>query len=130
MNNIKYIAFLLLSMALTGCSSAPSEQEKLELLAQKRALMITAELPIESGPLAIMRAVAKKNIIEIMMIYNVDAEGAKPITEVIAQSVKSYCTQDEIKSNLDAGLAYRINMRDSRGKLIVDQMVTKESCLK
>jgi hypothetical protein len=115
-------------MTLAGCSSNSSHEQQLALLAQNRAGVISAELPLESGPLSIMRAKATANVITIMMIYNHDAQGAKPIEDVMKQSIKSYCSQAEIRSNLDLGLVYRIEMRNARGKLMVDQVISKQTC--
>lgn len=118
-----------LSALLIGCSSN-SEQKQLELLATTRASILHAELPIKSGPLSIMRASSKGNIIEIMMIYNNDAPQAKSTQSLLAQSIQSYCVNAETKSNLDAGLAYRIKIRNTRGQLIIDQMIDQNTCTK
>ncbi|MBJ7019137.1 type II secretion system pilot lipoprotein GspS-beta, partial [Vibrio cholerae] len=33
-----------------------------------------------------------------------------------------------IRSNLDVGISYRIQMRNTRGQLMTDQLVTKQTC--
>ncbi|KUI99303.1 hypothetical protein VRK_13870 [Vibrio sp. MEBiC08052] len=118
-----------LSAVLIGCSSH-SEQKQLELLATNRASILHAELPIKSGPLSIMRASSKGNVIEIMMIYNDDAPKAKSTQSLLTQSIQSYCANTETKSNLDAGLAYRIKIRNTRGQLIIDQLIDHNTCKK
>ncbi|SHF06192.1 Type II secretion system (T2SS) pilotin, S protein [Vibrio gazogenes DSM 21264] len=118
-----------LSTLLIGCSSH-SEQKQLELLAANRASILHAELPIKSGPLSIMRASSKENVIEIMMIYNNDAPKAKSTKSLLTQSIKSYCANTETKSNLDAGLAYRIKIRNTRGQLMIDQLINQATCNK
>ncbi|WNJ97120.1 GspS/AspS pilotin family protein [Vibrio ruber] len=118
-----------LSAVLIGCSSH-SEQKQLELLASNRASILHAELPIKSGPLSIMRASSKGNVIEIMMIYNNDAPKAKSTQSLLAQSIKSYCTNAETLSNLQAGLAYRIKIRNTRGQLMIDQLIDQNACKK
>ncbi|NAX27990.1 type II secretion system pilot lipoprotein GspS-beta [Vibrio sp. V38_P2S17PM301] len=123
-----YIVAALAGLVLMGCSSSSKEQRQLELIASNRANLIMAELPIERGPLTIMRASAKKTTIEIMMIYNQDAPGAKPIKQVLAHSMNSYCTNDSVAANLELGIDYRIKMRSSRGQLMVDQMVNRDTC--
>ncbi|MFA0439754.1 hypothetical protein BCU70_10745 [Vibrio sp. 10N.286.49.C2] len=125
--------FLWISLAavaaLTGCSSkGDDEQRQLEMLAQSRASVLSSGLPIEQGPLSIMKASANKGVVEIMMLYNTDAQGAKPIDQVLRNSMNFYCTDREVKANLDLGLAYRIMMRNTRGQMMVDQIVTKQYC--
>ncbi|MGV2987972.1 GspS/AspS pilotin family protein [Vibrio sp. E150_011] len=125
--------FLWISLAavaaLAGCSSkGDDEQRQLEMLAQSRASVLSSGLPIEQGPLSIMKASANKGVVEIMMLYNTDAQGAKPIDQVLRNSMNFYCTDREVKANLDLGLAYRIMMRNTRGQMMVDQIVTKQYC--
>lgn len=120
-------SILLLSATLTGCASN-SDQKHLELLASNRASVVSSELPLEVGPLSIMRANAKGTSIEIMMIYNQDQAGAKPIEQVMQQGVKYYCTNNETKLNLEAGLSYRIKMRNTRGQLMYDEFISQETC--
>lgn len=113
---------------LTGCSSNNEEQRQLELMTQHRAGVLSAGLPIEYGPLSVMRVLAKKNVVEMMMIYNQDAEGAKPLSDVMKSSVNSYCTNSEVKANLDMGMVYLIKVRNTRGQLMVEQLISKDTC--
>ncbi len=83
---------------------------------------------MEVGPLSILRANSKGTMIEIMMVYNQDAPKAKPIQHVLKTSIQSYCSDEETKDNLDVGLTYRIKMRNTRGQLMVDQIVSKQTC--
>ncbi|MDC0609666.1 GspS/AspS pilotin family protein [Vibrio sp.] len=119
---------VLFSIFLFACSSTSNEEKQLELLAANRASLIQSELPYEVGPLHIMRASASKSMIEIMMIYNSDESGAKPIKQVLNQSIKFYCNDKTTLANLDIGIAYRIKMRNPRGQLMVDQIITKKTC--
>nr|WP_017076387.1 MULTISPECIES: type II secretion system pilot lipoprotein GspS-beta [unclassified Vibrio] len=126
----KWIIGSLAAVLLAGCSSS-SEQDKqrqLEMMAQHRAGVLSAGLPIEYGPLSVMRVLAKNTVIEIMMIYNQDAKGAKPLNQVVDMSVNSYCTNSEVRANLDMGLAYNIKIRNTRGQLIVEKLISKETC--
>ncbi|MEZ8057896.1 GspS/AspS pilotin family protein [Vibrio splendidus] len=126
----KWIIGSLVAVLLAGCSSS-SEQDKqrqLEMMAQHRAGVLSAGLPIEYGPLSVMRVLAKNTVIEIMMIYNQDAKGAKPLNQVVDMSVNSYCTNSEVRANLDMGLAYNIKIRNTRGQLIVEKLISKETC--
>ncbi|POF56869.1 hypothetical protein CRN58_22440, partial [Vibrio vulnificus] len=82
----------------------------------------------EYGPLKVMRISSSKNIVEIMMIYNTEATGAKPTQELLSTSVSKYCEDTTVRNQLDMGLMYRIKIRNSRGQLIIDEMVTAASC--
>ncbi|AIW19242.1 hypothetical protein TW78_06935 [Vibrio coralliilyticus] len=120
---------VLSAVLLAGCASPEGDkQRELELLASNRASLLASELPMEAGPLSIMRATAKGTMIEIMMVYNQDARGAKPIQQVLRHSINSYCTNPDTKNNLDVGLSYRLKMRNSRGQLMVDEIVTQQTC--
>ncbi|MGL4829615.1 GspS/AspS pilotin family protein [Vibrio mimicus] len=117
------------TLLLVGCSSGSMEKQRnLELLAGNRASLLSTELPLEFGPLNILRATANGSSIELMMVYNTDAQNAKPTDQVLKNAVKSFCNSKDIRSNLDVGISYRIKMRNTRGQLMVDQLVTKESC--
>ncbi|SHO57246.1 GspS/AspS pilotin family protein [Vibrio quintilis] len=127
----KLLIALGLTTVLFGCSSSHSDQdEQLTLLAANRANIIQSKLPVKSGPLSIMRASSNGKIIELMMIYNETAPGAKPIQVILNHSIKQYCLQADTKANLDAGINYRIKMRNSRGQLMIDQLLTKATCKK
>lgn len=126
------IAVALMSslLVLSGCAST-EEQEKqrmIELTAQSRASVLSAGLPIEQGPLSIMRASAKNGVVELMMLYNTDAKGAKPIDSVIKSSVNYYCNNVEVLQNLEIGVGYRILLRNSRGQLMVDELISQQRC--
>lgn len=114
--------------ALSACSSNNDQQKYLELLAKNRVNLLGSELPLEAGPLSIMRANAQGSTIELMMVYNQDAAGAKPVSHVLNNSIKYYCTNQETFANMEIGLSYRIKMRNSRGQLMVDELLTHERC--
>ena len=87
LNIIRKISVITFVILIVGCSSAASQKQKyLEMVAKNRASLLASELPLESGPLSIMRANSKGNIIEIMMVYNDDAKGAKPTAKAVSQS--------------------------------------------
>ncbi|MDA0147816.1 GspS/AspS pilotin family protein [Vibrio sp. LaRot3] len=118
----------LIGASVMGCASNSDEQKQLELLANNRASILAAELPIEAGPLSIMRASAKGSTIEIMMVYNEEQKGAKSVPQVIANSKQYYCSNKDTKQNLAAGLSYRIKMRNSRGQLTADEFISEATC--
>jgi len=120
----------LIAASAAGCASNSDEQKQLELLANNRASILSAELPIEAGPLSIMRANAKGSTIEIMMVYNEEQKGAKSLNQVLSASKHYYCTNKDTKQNLAAGLSYRIKMRNSRGQLTADEFISEASCSK
>ncbi|KLN63267.1 GspS/AspS pilotin family protein [Vibrio sp. VPAP30] len=129
LNSLKIFTLVALGTLIVGCSSASSEKQKqLELLAQSRANLLSTELPLESGPLSIMRANAKGTTIEIMMVYNDDAKGARPTSQVLKQSIQTYCNTPDTKNNLEVGVSYRIKMRNSRGQLMADELITNQRC--
>ncbi|CAH0540429.1 GspS/AspS pilotin family protein [Vibrio marisflavi] len=126
---ISLVLIAISAIALSGCASkSDQEQRRLELIASNRAGVLSAELPLEYGPLSIMSAKANGTVIEIMMVYNQDAKGAKPFKEVIHDTINSYCVTPEITRNLGIGINYQIKMRNSRGQLVVDKLVTKQTC--
>lgn len=127
--SLKTLTLLALSTLIIGCSSAAGERQKhLELLAQNRAGLLATQLPLESGPLSIMRASAKAATIEIMMVYNQDAKGAKPTAQLLTHSIQTYCSSPDTRSNMEVGLSYRIKMRNTRGQLMADEVITEQRC--
>ena len=125
----KWIIGSLALALLAGCASSEQDQQRqLEMMAQHRAGVLSAGLPIEYGPLSVMRVLAKNTVIEIMMIYNQDAKGAKPLNQVVDMSVNSYCTNSEVRANLDMGLAHNIKIRNTRGQLMVEKLISKDTC--
>ncbi len=75
-----------------------------------------------------MRANATGSTIEIMMVYNTDGKNAKPTAQVLETSIKSFCSNKDTKANLEVGLSYRIKMRNTRGQLMTDELITNDSC--
>ncbi|MEH0688050.1 GspS/AspS pilotin family protein [Vibrio cholerae] len=118
----------LMVMTLAGCSSNAEKQRNLELLAENRASVLSAELPLEAGPLSILRASTSGTTIEIMMVYNTDARGAKPASQLLNQSINVYCTNPDTKANMEVGLSYRIKIRNTRGQLMIDELITSQRC--
>ncbi|PWI34051.1 hypothetical protein DI392_07580 [Vibrio albus] len=116
--------FPLLLVTLAGCSSGNSEQQKIEAIAKHRADILAADLPIEHGPLKVIQSRSHANTVELVMLYN----GEKPAAELVNSSVKFYCNNSEIRSNLDLGVEYQITMRNARGKLLVSQHISADSC--
>ncbi|EGR2392840.1 hypothetical protein FLL80_04485 [Vibrio cholerae] len=129
MKKIVLSSVIASTLLLVGCSSGSAEKQRnLELLAGNRASLLSTELPLEFGPLNILRATAKGSTVELMMVYNTDANNAKPTEQVLQSAVSSFCANKDIRSNLDVGISYRIQMRNTRGQLMADQLVTKDSC--
>jgi hypothetical protein len=114
--------------ALAGCSANDDQQRQLELMASNRAGMLSAGLPLEYGPLKIMRISSNKNVVEMMMIYNQDAPDAKPLNQVLSTSVYKYCHSEQVRNQINMGLMYRFKVRNARGQLVVDELVSQQSC--
>lgn len=130
LSKLAIVSVIALSTMLAACSSPDAEKQRhLELLADNRASLLSSELPLEAGPLSIMRATAKGTTIEIMMVYNDEARGAKPTSQVLKQSIHTYCVNPDTKNNLEVGISYRIKMRNSRGQLMADELVTHDRCV-
>ncbi|MDW3150132.1 type II secretion system pilot lipoprotein GspS-beta, partial [Vibrio sp. 2132-1] len=80
--------------------------------------------------LQIMRVSSNKNVVEMMMIYNDDALGAKPLNQVLNTSIYTYCNTPSVREQIDMGLMYRLKVRNSRGQLIADELVSEQTCSK
>ncbi|PFG45791.1 type II secretion system (T2SS) pilotin (S protein) [Vibrio sp. ES.051] len=124
----KLLCLFLVFAALIGCSSNNDVQRQLELMASNRAGVLSAGLPLKYGPLQIMRVSSNKNVVEMMMIYNDGALGAKPLDQVLNTSIYTYCSAPEIRKQIDMGLMYRIKVRNSRGQLMADELVSGQTC--
>ncbi|MFN1534731.1 GspS/AspS pilotin family protein [Vibrio jasicida] len=124
----KLLCLFLVFGALAGCSSSDDKQHQLELMASNRAGVLSAGLPLEYGPLKILRISSNKNVVEMMMIYNDDALGAKPLNQVVNTSIYTYCNTPAVREQLDMGLMYRIKVRNSRGQLMADELVSAQTC--
>ncbi|MEH0771455.1 GspS/AspS pilotin family protein [Vibrio alginolyticus] len=124
----KLLCLFLVFGALAGCSSTDDNQRQLELMASNRAGVLSAGLPLEYGPLQIMRVSSNKNVVEMMMIYNDGALGAKPLNQVLNTSIYTYCSNPEVRKQIDMGLMYRIKVRNSRGQLMTDELVSAQTC--
>ncbi|CAH1545937.1 MULTISPECIES: GspS/AspS pilotin family protein [Vibrio] len=124
----KLLCLFLVFGALAGCSSSDDKQHQLELMASNRAGVLSAGLPLEYGPLKILRISSNKNVVEMMMIYNDDALGAKPLNQVVNTSIYTYCNTPAVREQIDMGLMYRIKVRNSRGQLMADELVSAQTC--
>ncbi|WP_428774245.1 GspS/AspS pilotin family protein [Vibrio sp.] len=125
---VRLTPLLATILLAAGCSSGAEKQRQLEMVASSRANLLASNLPIERGPLSIMRANAYGSTIEIMMIYNEDAPTAKPTRQLLQASLNQYCSSDDIKNALEVGVTYRLKIRNSRGQLIIDQVVDQNAC--
>ncbi len=125
----KLLTFLLVPLFLASCASHEDEQRrKLKQMASNRAEALSAGLPVERGPLKIMRVLPKDNIVRLMMIYNTDGKNAEPVNQVLDRSVDSFCSNKEIVANLEEGLVYEIKIRNARGQLLIDKKITDQTC--
>lgn len=122
----KFTIGTLLLIILAGCTSSSDKQRQVEAIASHRAKILSNELPIEHGPLTIMQARAKANVVELMMIYNGD--NAIPPKQLMDKSLAYYCSNNEVKANLEHGVIYDIKMRSPRGQLLFEKVISLESC--
>ncbi len=114
----KLILPTALVATLAACSSGASKERQIEAIAAHRATVLSNQLPIEYGPLTVMQAKAKGKVIEIMMIYN----GEK------ALSPQALCLNKEVSASLEHGVIYDIKVRNPRGQLLTDQLISQETC--
>ncbi len=95
-------------------------------MADHRANVIEAGLPFKLGPLNVMHAKAKGNTVNLLMIYN--STGSIAPSALVDASVKSYCQSNEVRSVLKKGVIYQITVRSERGKLLVDENISEQTC--
>lgn len=119
---------IVLIASLAACSSTTEKEKQIEAIASHRATVLSNNLPVEHGPLTIMQAKAKGKVVEIMMLYNDDANSNVPPQVLVTNAIKSYCLDKEVKANLEHGIAYNIKLRSARGQLLVEQAVTLATC--
>ncbi|MGJ7093746.1 type II secretion system pilot lipoprotein GspS-beta [Vibrio hannami] len=123
---IKGMVLLMLGSSLLACSSSGEKEAQLEAIASHRAQILSAGLPIEHGPLTVMQAKASGKVINILMIFNT-ANGQLP-QNLLEKSTQYYCSNNEIKTNLEQGISYEITIKNSRGQTLVEHPVSKASC--
>ncbi|MDV7102956.1 GspS/AspS pilotin family protein [Vibrio sp. TH_r3] len=123
---LKLAASALLLLIVAGCSSSGDKERQIEAIASHRATILSNSLPIEHGPLTIMQAKANGHIVELMMLYNDD--GTISPQQLMDNSVRYYCTNTDVEGNLQHGVVYNLKMRSPRGQLLIDQVVSLETC--
>ncbi len=117
----------LIAAPLWACSSSDEHQRNLELLADSRANLISSSLPLEAGPLTILQASAKGDIVQLLMMYD-DDNTRLSAKQLYLNSVLSLCLNKTIQDNLAMGLRYHINIRNARGQKIVNETLTQDGC--
>lgn len=126
-SNIKKLIIALSCAAtLLGCASQDTQQQELALKADRRAGILASSLPIEYGPLTITKASSRDNTVIIEMLYN--QAGQKPASQLASSAKNYYCTTEELKTSIDEGINYLIKIRNNRGKLVVEEMITQQTC--
>ena len=113
---------ILTTSILFGCSST----DQVSIMADHRAAVLESSLPYKSGPLHIMSAQAKDHTVELLMIYN-DTGKIAP-SALIDASIRYYCSDKEVRTVLDQGVVYKLILRSERGKLISEEVASKEAC--
>lgn len=121
------IIALFATLTLAGCASNDEQQRELELQADRRANILASSLPLEYGPLTIMRATSKNEVVIIEMLYN--QAGSKPADQLMASAKNYYCTSDDVKAAMDDGIRYLIRIRNSRGQTVVEEMISSTTCM-
>ncbi len=109
-----------LTATVTACSSGIDKERQIEAIAAHRATVLSNQLPIKHDSLTVIQAKAKGKVIEMMMIYN----GDKTL------SAQALCHNEEVKANLDRGVMYNVKIRNLRGQLLIEQLVSQDTCAK
>jgi len=122
----RFLLALTATSVLAGCSATADKQKQIEAIAKHRATVLSSSLPIEHGPLTIMQARAKGNAVELMMLYNSD--GGMSAQNLVNNSISGYCNDNEVKANLAHGIIYNIKLRSPRGQLLLEKVISEESC--
>lgn len=113
----------LCTFVLLGCTSVQEQHT----MAEYRANVIASGLPTQYGPLNVVSAQAKENIVVVNMIYNNTTAVVSP-NQLVTRSVTTLCKNAEITTLLDKGVNYQFVIRGDRGQLLANQIVSKASC--
>ncbi|MGB2079926.1 MAG: type II secretion system pilot lipoprotein GspS-beta, partial [Vibrio sp.] len=112
----------LFAMSLIGCASVQEQHT----MAEYRANVISAGLPVQYGPLNVVSARAKDNVVVVNMIYNNTTAIVSP-NQLVEKSTATLCKNPEIYTLLDKGVNYQFVIRGDRGQLLADQIISKGS---
>ncbi|AZL84474.1 hypothetical protein EIJ81_07490 [Aliivibrio salmonicida] len=124
MKKILFTAFSLI--LLSGCASN-EQQKEIDMLADYRASVLSSVLPLEIGPLTLLRAKAKHGVVEMMFLDS--GNGKVSTTEVIEKSITTFCKDNEVRPVIDKGVTYQYIIRNSRGQQQNNIIVNEQSCL-
>ncbi|KAB2826443.1 GspS/AspS pilotin family protein [Aliivibrio finisterrensis] len=122
----KIILTALSSILLSGCASNEQQQE-IEMLADYRASILASNVPLDMGPLTLIQVKEKQGVVE--MVFLDGGNGEVSTTQIIENSITTYCKDQEIRPVLEKGVSYRYLIRNSRGQKQNDILVTEQSCL-
>ncbi|WP_261817220.1 GspS/AspS pilotin family protein [Vibrio gallicus] len=122
----KLLLVLFAGSLIAGCASSDEKQKALELKADRRADILASSLPITYGPLTIASAKSKNSTVIIEMLYN--QSGNKPANQLIDSAATYYCSSKEVRASMDEGVNYAIKIRNNRGQLVVEKVITSDSC--
>ncbi|WP_081697372.1 type II secretion system pilot lipoprotein GspS-beta [Candidatus Photodesmus anomalopis] len=101
----------------------------MKFLTDRQAILLNSVLPLKYGPLSISYAKSEKTTIEIMMIYNSKLLNSNQfIDQLMPIIIKNYCNSEQIRSNLNIGIRYRIIINNDDGQLIKEQYINKTIC--
>ncbi len=127
MNNIKLICLALAATTLLGCaSSSAKKQQQLARKAEARAGILAAGLPVNYGALSIVNAHSKDANIILDMVYSQST--ALSANQLFEKAKDTYCANESITESLEEGMNYQVRIRNSRGQMVVNQMITQNSC--
>ncbi|MCK6264485.1 GspS/AspS pilotin family protein [Vibrio sp. ZSDE26] len=98
---LRTTVIIFVSVMLNGCQISPIKSNG---LADYRATVISSQLPQELGPLTLVDAKSKSNIVTLVFVkkktLNMDS--------LVEKIVVSFCGNIEIRPLLESGISYRI----------------------
>ncbi|CAH0533280.1 hypothetical protein VST7929_01144 [Vibrio stylophorae] len=116
------IALLSSLFLLSGCASQEPESH---VLARYRADVTIKKLPQELPGYRLINVKAKENRVRYVFLRTDSKANAQRFSQNIS---KGFCQSEELKSLLDQGVVYEIEIRDANTKIVADKLVTLQDC--
>ncbi|MGR5389194.1 type II secretion system pilot lipoprotein GspS-beta [Vibrio sp. BS-M-Sm-2] len=118
---LRTTVIIFVSVMLSGCQISPMESNG---LADYRATVISSQLPQDLGPLTLVGAKSKANIVTIVFVKKktVDME------RLVARVTVSFCENIEIRPLLEYGISYRIFTLGKNDKVESLNVISLANC--
>ncbi|WP_394253024.1 type II secretion system pilot lipoprotein GspS-beta [Vibrio profundi] len=112
---------ILVSVMLNGCQTSPMKSDG---LADYRATVISSELPQDLGPLTLVGAKSKANIVTLVLVKKKTVD----MDRLVARVTVSFCENIEIRPLLEYGISYRIFTLGKNDKVENINVVSLAKC--